>query len=523
MRYIVNWLQAAQRVHNLTISFVGVWNERAYTADYIVSLHAAIRGAGLATRVVGHDSNWDICAPVTTNAALAAAVDVIGAHYPGTHADPACELTQKPLWASEDYAAQWNTGAQCLARIINQNYVRANITATIAWNLMATYYDDLPFPGDGLLHGVQPWSGHFDIGHSVWVASHTTHFTQPGWHYLARGAGVGLLDGGGSYVSLTDPNGTELTIVIELMPFNGSQCSWSTSPTYTVSAQNATFLLDSTFADVKGLYLVSSNLSNAASVDGDFTPQRLIPVVNGAVTLPVFPEMLYTLSTLTSSRRFLVAPPAATSFPLPYADDFDAHVVDSEAPYFFDQTGSWQVQEGDASHGRVMRQQVLQPPVAWCGENAVPYSVIGDHAWRNVNVTVQVMVERAGRAFVSARVAEGGCVGGRGSEAAAFGVSTDGWWALCNSTDFSDRCAAVGKMTVTPGRWYTLSVVVVDGVRRGYIDGTLTATAQGATSTTGWAGIGSSWSYVQFDRFSVSSSSDTDGRQRPEGPRASAE
>jgi len=51
------------------------------------------------------------------------AIGAIGAHYPGTHSSPEAEQTLKPLWASEDDSTYANTvGAQCWARVINNNY-----------------------------------------------------------------------------------------------------------------------------------------------------------------------------------------------------------------------------------------------------------------------------------------------------------------------------------------------------------------------------------------------------------------
>jgi len=70
------------------------------------------------------------------------------------------------------------------------------MTATISWSLIANFYDQLMFAGSGLMHGVTPWDGHYDIGKPIWVSAHTTRFTQAGWHYLPTGAGVGLLDNG---------------------------------------------------------------------------------------------------------------------------------------------------------------------------------------------------------------------------------------------------------------------------------------------------------------------------------------
>ena len=145
VRYVLAYLRGALTAHNLTIDYVGVWNERGYTADYVIALSAALRASGLPTRLVAHDTSWDICAPLAANPALHAAVDIVGAHYPGTQSDAVCSGLGKPLWSSEDYAETWNGGGGCMARVLNQNYVRGNMTATIAWNLVASYYDELAY------------------------------------------------------------------------------------------------------------------------------------------------------------------------------------------------------------------------------------------------------------------------------------------------------------------------------------------------------------------------------------------
>lgn len=48
-------------------------------------------------------------------------------------------------------------------------------------------------------------------------AAHTTQFTEIGWNYLTHNSGVGLLDYGGSYVSLLSPDRKNFTMVIETM------------------------------------------------------------------------------------------------------------------------------------------------------------------------------------------------------------------------------------------------------------------------------------------------------------------
>ena len=87
-----------------------------------------------------------------------------------------------------------------------------NISATIAWNLITAYDDDLPYTGRGIM-GVanKPWCGSFEPYSAVWASAHTTWFTKPNlWRYV----GGGHLARGGSWVALTDGKGG-LTIVIE--------------------------------------------------------------------------------------------------------------------------------------------------------------------------------------------------------------------------------------------------------------------------------------------------------------------
>lgn len=51
------------------------------------------------------------------------------------------------------------------------------------------------------------------------IIAHTTQFTNIGWIYLNHGSGVGMLNYGGSYVTLVSPDGNDFTIIIETMVY----------------------------------------------------------------------------------------------------------------------------------------------------------------------------------------------------------------------------------------------------------------------------------------------------------------
>lgn len=102
--YVRKWCTGAKTHYNLTIDYIGLWNERGYTKPYILELRKQLDEFGLAgTKIVGSDSTWGpISTDVLNDPAIRNAVAVLSAHYPGTEssasAKEALQKYNKPLW-----------------------------------------------------------------------------------------------------------------------------------------------------------------------------------------------------------------------------------------------------------------------------------------------------------------------------------------------------------------------------------------------------------------------------------------
>ena len=149
---------------------------------------------------------------------------------------------------------------------------------------------------------------------------------------------MGVLSGGGTYVGLTDPSGTELTLVLETMTHDLSGCVHEDAPTGPVTAQQVTFTLGEGFSHITSLFVFHSSFVPSASLN--FTEETPLAVVNGTVTLgEVQPGSLYTLSTIRGMKGTYATPPASAPFPLPYRDDFDNYSISAPPRYITDQSG----------------------------------------------------------------------------------------------------------------------------------------------------------------------------------------
>ncbi|NWY54701.1 GALC Galactocerebrosidase, partial [Chionis minor] len=327
--YIVSWILGAKQYHDLDIDYVGIWNERAFSSKYIKLLRYTLDKHGLQqVRIIASDRLWEpISFVLLLDSELHGVVDVIG--------------EKRTCFSSR----------------------------TIAWNLVASYYEELPFGRCGLMTAQEPWSGHYKVEAPIWITAHTTQFAQPGWSYLQVD---GHLEGGGSFVALTDGLGN-LTIIIETMTHNHSKCIRPLLPHFSVTPQRATFYLKGSFCNVETLQVWHSRLDFESGNSSLFQQLHPIKVWKGSFTLDLNTDEVYTLTTLKTGQKCgCPEPPPSQPFPSNYKDDFNIRNPPfSEAPNFADQTGVFEyfVNASDpGDHVFTLRQVVVQRPITWVSD-----------------------------------------------------------------------------------------------------------------------------------------------------------
>uniref|UniRef100_F6YUT3 Galactocerebrosidase n=1 Tax=Equus caballus TaxID=9796 RepID=F6YUT3_HORSE len=442
--YVVSWIVGAKYYHDLDIDYIGIWNERTFDSDYIKVLRRMLNYQGLQrVKIIASDNLWEpIAASMLLDPELLKVIDVIGAHYPGTHTVKDARLTEKKLWSSEDFSTLNNdVGAGCWARVLNQNYINGYMTSTIAWNLVASYYEQLPYGRCGLMTAQEPWSGHYVVESPIWISAHTTQFTQPGWYYLKT---VGHLEKGGSYVALTDGLGN-LTIIIETMLPDGSD----------------------------------------------------------SFTLELQADELFTLTTLTAGTKgSYPVPPRSQPFPRIYKDDFNVAPNFADQTGVFEYFTNM---EDPGEHRFTLRQVLNQRPITWAADAYNTISVIGDYKWSNVTIKCDVYIEtpQTGGVFIAGRVNKGGILI-RSARGVFFWIFANGTYRVTG--DLAGwMIYALGQADIRAKKWYTLTLTIKGHFSSGMLNGKpLWTNVPVNFPKNGWAAIGTHFfEFAQFDNFYV--------------------
>ena len=178
--------------------------------------------------------------------------------------------------------------------------------------------------------------------------------------------------------------------------------------------------------------------------------------------------------------------------------------------YTNDTNGAFEsVATADASHDRVLRQQVGPGMAggAWNGGDAK--TTIGDARWANYTVSSDVLFEAAGAQYATIGAREqGGTANGQSVSAAELKVDPTGAWtfmrfgATLSSGSVASTPAAAFK--TGPGVWNNIAVKVAGSVYTASINGVQVATyTDAAPQATGRIQLGSSYNFVQFDNLRV--------------------
>ena len=343
INYHLDWLACMENVHGVAIDYLGVWNERSYDADWIIRLRRALdKGGFLNTRISAADGDWSIVNDMTTNAALAAAIDVVGVHYPSQPPAAAYALN-KTLWASEF----WNLGqvddypgAGYLASDLS-NQAQWGLSASISWCLIYSWYANLNYgritgtnsgAGHSTMTAAEPWSGYYEVNAPLAVMAHWTQFAQPGWTFLSLGSGLGSLPSGGTYNTLVNthtPSAVlEFSVVIQTMQ----------------GASSAQVVAFSIVGLSPGRTLPTA-LHVWLTTEASFFVQQADVPVDAAGTFSLTIPALAMVSVTTTTGQGWVRPstpiPASQPFPFPYMEDFDAYPQQTQALYLSDMGGAW--------------------------------------------------------------------------------------------------------------------------------------------------------------------------------------
>ena len=573
LHYVTEWLRGADQ-KQLHMDYLGIWNERQCNVDYVLALRKVLdQGGHENTKIIAPDgavkSANKLIAAMASNPALAEAVHAVGYHYPNSNpqapANATLFLRTLRLWASEDDSTvdppanapntprpRKQPGGGCLIRTLNQNWIEGNMTATIVWNLVMARYPQLRWDFTGLIAATTPFgSGEFDILPPLWAMAHTTQFTRPGWELLRvsssskldRGeserqhgsrssgssgsSGSGWLAGGGTYVTYVDREERELTIVIEKMDANESNCERGSRPAdqvRSVTPENATFVL------MDGNLLLSSEVTTLAAWSSKFGGEELDAHLfqkmddvmltrwkNGTITLELelLPNFAYTVTTVRNGTKGGVATkrdgakeevsgpavdnmfPATlpATFPATYVNHFDDCAASSMPMYLAPMAGAFEcVTSSGGRNGMSVRQTA--PAMSICDRGDVlPYAILGDGFRTEYNITVDVLLPLAttsGGAFVGARC-KGPVGSGVGMDGVYFAVNASGGWQMAlqisalidgkndshSSHGNTSRVVATGLLLPEDGGcghlWCELSLVVSKTIATASINGIVVA------------------------------------------------
>eukprot|EP00039_Didymoeca_costata_P019847 m.339152 g.339152 ORF g.339152 m.339152 type:complete len:813 (+) comp18686_c0_seq1:84-2522(+) len=518
--YISEWIRGAKEVYDLDIDYIGVWNERSSSATYVKYLKSVLLKNGQGnTKIVAKDGGADICQDMAADPEYAAAIDIIGLHYPSDYNNYSlCHSLNKPFWASEESSSYDDlNGAACWARVVTSHWVLSKITSSIMWNLVGSYAHGTNWYASSMLTAVQPWSGYYgdDIDGTmpvVWATAHVTQFTSVGWQFLKVGSGSSELSEGGFMATLVSPDGKDITILINKISREHAPCTRPKLPDFNVTEQTLTI---GNIPD--GISALNFYYSNYEDNSGDeFVEKSPLSVAHGSVTITVPIGAMITLSTLKGTKGNIPdRPTSQPKFPLPYKDDFQSYNDSSEARYLSDQIGAFEIHpEVNGSKNMVMEMMVPETPIGWSDHGSLgPMTLTGMREWQDLTVQVDYMLPSTANSTASACVATR--VDQMWRNGIVFCVQQSGMWTISVGgpklmTNIFTKVFASGQVDNKLDTFHTLSLTTNGSMASASFDG-IVISGKGVPIQdvdTGFAAFGGShWVPMKFDNFAISDAS----------------
>jgi Glycosyl hydrolase family 59 len=502
--YVADFVRTAKRDYSLDIAYAGVWNEKAYDIAYVKDLRLQFDKNHLSTKIVCCDEypgegagQWAIADEILKDPESAAAIEVIGVHYPivdgRISTTDAARKAGKPLWSSEDQPnggsgpfvnRDWPVGGRILAHLYNRNYLEGSLTSTEIWSPVTSYYDNLAAPNSGLMYANTPWSGHYDVQGTIWATAHTTQFAQPGWQYLDSASGY--LPEKGSYVALRSPDRKNWSLILDTIDAKHPQ---------TVSFRLAGGLV------APEVHVWETNNSRTFEHVADIKPYH------GAFEYTFDADSLYSLTTTTGQGKGTARPPSPAPFPLPYADDFEHTPVGHTPRYLSDQDGAFEVQPCHGRPGHCLEQEISEKPVSW-GPLPDPFTMAGDAGWTDYSVAADIRFLSASSATIMGRIDSANVFeDGKARLPSGYVLRLDpgGAWEIL-SAEFKKPTVrlASGLARIDRNQWHRVELRFQGTSVVAYLDSERLAAIENTAHSHGMFALGSDWNHTQFDNLRVS-------------------
>jgi hypothetical protein len=221
---------------------------------------------------------------------------------------------------------------------------------------------------------------------------------------------------------------------------------------------------------------------------------------------------VYTITTTTGQGKSAAAGPNATSFPLPYSDNFDSYPMSRQARYVADEDGAFEVTGCDGGRGgNCLRQMAPQVPIYWHGHDGYPWTIVGDASWRNYTVSADVLFEQSGSSasllgrYNARDYWEIGHI-----DAYYLRVTDSGDWSIRkNTTDGTMTTLASGtRAALGTNTWHRVALTLQGSTLTAAVDGVTLGSATDGSYAAGPAGlaVGAAdlgWKNVQFDNLAI--------------------